>query len=262
MVDDGVEFGLHARHRVDHAGQGGHVEGVHHRRRSQLEADGPVHGRDQFVDGGDALFGVDEEPLPVHGHHLHFQGLHVAGQRALRVDSGQRAVGVELVGADPSDGAQRQDDEQRGAPDQQFELGGVVPVGLVVVGRDLLPGGPVPPGEQAGQGQHRHDDQQHQHGGGHDEVGLLARDVAVRVHHDQVTAAQQRRGRGRKAGAQRAKGRAAAGNTGGLHSQGSWNHVAKDNTQLDPDQPLDTLSQGGALVRPLPSPSRLPAPVA
>jgi hypothetical protein len=44
-----------------------------------LEADRPVHRRGQLVDRGDALLGVDEQPLPVERDHLTTSGLVPAG---------------------------------------------------------------------------------------------------------------------------------------------------------------------------------------
>jgi hypothetical protein len=39
-----VQLGLHARHRVDHAGQRRHVERVHHVGRGDAELDRPSTG--------------------------------------------------------------------------------------------------------------------------------------------------------------------------------------------------------------------------
>ncbi|CFP66539.1 Uncharacterised protein [Bordetella pertussis] len=85
VVDDRVQRGLHARHGVDLAGQRRHEERVHHRRGGDLELDGAVHRGRHFIDGGDALLGIDEQPFPVQRRHLHHQRLgawrHVAGRR-------------------------------------------------------------------------------------------------------------------------------------------------------------------------------------
>src|SRR5690606_15184742 len=89
---------------------------------------------------------------------------------------------------DPGDRTQGDDDQQRGRPHHQLQLQGVVPVGLV--GR-LPVRGPVAPGEEQGEADHRDDDDQHQHRGDDDQVALLAGDVARGVQQDGVATAQQ-----------------------------------------------------------------------
>ncbi len=64
-VDDGVQFRFHTRHGVDLAGEGGDVEGVHHRRRGDAEIDRPIDGCGELVDGRDAVLRIDEQPFPV-----------------------------------------------------------------------------------------------------------------------------------------------------------------------------------------------------
>ena len=109
-------------------------------------------------------------------------------------------VGIEHVGAHPGKGAERHDDQERRRPDQDFELGRVVPVGRVGRGRV---GGAVTPSEDGSrQRHHRQDDEQHQAGRGEDEVALLNRDIARRIHqHDRCS---RRAGRRRGAAAEEA----------------------------------------------------------
>ncbi len=49
LVDHRIQLGLHAGHGVDHAGQVRHVKRIHGGRGRQLEQDGAVHRRGQFV---------------------------------------------------------------------------------------------------------------------------------------------------------------------------------------------------------------------
>ncbi len=188
LVDDGVELRLHAGHRVDLAGQRGDEERVHHAGRGDLEGDRHVHRRGELVDGGDALLGVEEQPLPIEGDHLDREGLGARRNGAAVGDPADRPVGIEDVGADPGQRAERDDDGQGGGPDHHLELGRMVPVGIV---GGLLVRGAVAPGEQGGQSDHRHDDEQHQPGRGEDEIALLHRDVAGRLHQHHVAAREE-----------------------------------------------------------------------
>mmetsp|Transcript_39201 Transcript_39201/g.95296 ORF Transcript_39201/g.95296 Transcript_39201/m.95296 type:complete len:253 (-) Transcript_39201:37-795(-) len=186
-----MQLRLHARHRVDHAGQRGHVEGVHHRGRGELEVHRAVHRHGHLVDQGDALLGVDEQPFPVHRHRIDLQRLHIGRQRPALGDAVQRAEGVELVRADPRHRSERDDDQQRRAPDHQFELGRMVPVGRVGGGTVRRAIAPCEPERQRDD---RDDDQEHQRGRRDDQVGLLPGDVARRVHHHQVAPGQREAG--------------------------------------------------------------------
>ncbi len=87
----------------------------------------------------------------------------------------------------------------------------MVPVGIV---DRLLVALPVAPGEQQGQGDHRHDDEQHQAGGGEDQVALLHGHVARRLHDDEVAAGEHRRERKRARGPARGGPRCCAGGSG------------------------------------------------
>ncbi len=196
LVDDGVQLGLHAGHGVDHAGQVGHVERVHRGRGRQLEDDGAIDGGCDLVHRGDALLGVEESPLPVHGHHLDLQRLDAGGQRAGRVDAVQGTVRVQLVGADPGQRPQGDDDHQRHGPDHQLQRGGVVPVGVVLgLGVRLA----VLPGEEEGEQDHRDDDDQHQQRGGDDQLALLRGDVTRWIEDDGLAAAGEARSQGGRA---------------------------------------------------------------
>ncbi len=106
-------------------------------------------------------------------------------------------VGVQRVAGDPGDRAQHQDDRQGRGPDEHFEPGRMMPVGGIGRGRVR---GAVLPGEEQGQHNHRHDDQQHQPRGQQQQIALLRRDIACRFEHDHFTAGharQQRRGQQR-----------------------------------------------------------------
>ena len=80
----------------------------------------------------DAEFRVDEQPFPVERDDLRpSSGLASARHGLVRREPAERPVGVERVRADPGHGAERDDDEQGHGPDDHFELGRVVPVGVV-----------------------------------------------------------------------------------------------------------------------------------
>ena len=193
LVDHAVQLGLHARHGIDLPGQRGDVERVHVRVRGDLEADRPVHRRRQFVDGGDALLRIEEQPFPLQRHHLHHQRLGAFGHRAAGVDAVQRTIRVQLMGAHPGDGAQRDDDQQRHRPDHQLEHGRVIPVRRIL---RVPVGSAIPPGEHQRHDDHRHDHDQHQTGGPENQITLLHGDIAGGRHHHHVTARQQGQGNG------------------------------------------------------------------
>ena len=104
--------------------------------------------------------------------------------------------------ARPRHRAQADHDQQRRRPDDQLELGRVIPVGRI--SRRLVARA-IPPRENADKSDHRDDDQQHQAGREDDEIALLQSDVAHRVEHDHVATAEQRgeRKRGRRAAGRR-----------------------------------------------------------
>lgn len=120
MIDDGVELRLHARHGVDLACQRRDEEGVHYRGGRDLEVDRAVDGSCHLVHGGDAVFRIEEEPFPVERDHLHRQRLHVGAERLVGGNAIERAIGVELMGADPGYRAERDDDGKRSRPDDQL----------------------------------------------------------------------------------------------------------------------------------------------
>ena len=182
-VDDSVELGRHPRHCVDLPGEVGYVERVHHVRCGQLEFDRAVERRCQFVDRGDSVFGVDEQPFPVERDDLHTQRLGGRGDRALRVDPPDRAVRIKQMRARPCHRAKADDDQQRSRPDHQLQRGRMMPVGRV--GRAGT-GVAVAPREQRDQRQDRDDDQQHQRGREHHEIALLRRDIPRRIEHDRA----------------------------------------------------------------------------
>lgn len=176
-VDHRMKLGFHARHGIDHARQRRHEERIHDRGRCDPERDGPVDRGGQLVDGGNALLGIDEQPLPVHCHHLNGKRLGLGGHRTVLIQPRQRPIRIELMGADPGDGAQRDDDQERRGPDGQLQHGGMIPIGVVV---RVLSALPIPPCKQQGQNDHRDDDQQHQTCRDDDQVPLSHRHVASR----------------------------------------------------------------------------------
>ncbi|MNE50265.1 hypothetical protein D3C80_1448300 [compost metagenome] len=153
-----------------------------------MEADRPIDRRGQLIDRGDAVFRVDEQPLPIHGDDIDLKRLDPGGDRLSLVDPIQRPIGVQQVGARPGDGAQADDDQQRRGPDHQLQMGRVVPVGLIP---GFLVRLPVLPGEEDGQRHHRDDDDQHQHHRPDQQVALLGGDVARRRQDNGFTARHQ-----------------------------------------------------------------------
>jgi hypothetical protein len=101
----------------------------------------------------------------------------------------KRTIGIKQVSPHPGERAEADDDEKRRPPDDQLEMGGVVPFRLV--GR-LAVARPIAEGEEGRQRHHRDDDQEHQDGRLHEQVALLFGDIAGRVEHDEIAAAQRR----------------------------------------------------------------------
>ena len=181
LVGDQVQFGLHARHRVDLTAQSRDEERVHHGVGSDLEVDRGVRREHDLVDRGDALFRVDEQPLPVQRDHFNGDWLDVGFQRLVRVQCVGRLVG---------DVTQGNDDQYRNSPHRDFDLGGVGPFWRV---DGVLVGSAVFPGEQERHDDDRHDDQQHQQRCGDDQVSLIQADLALGIEQGHVAASQQQR---------------------------------------------------------------------
>ncbi|MCY1177153.1 hypothetical protein D9M73_174500 [compost metagenome] len=171
-----MQLGLHARHRVDLATQRRDEERVHHGVRGNAEVDRGVRREHDLVDRGDALFRVDEQPLPIQRDHFDGHRLHVRFQWLVRVQSVGRLVG---------DVTQGNDDQHRNGPHRDLDLGGVVPfrgVGGAGVGRAVFPG------EQEGHDDDRNHDQQHQQRCGDDQVSLVQTDLALGIEQGHVAA--------------------------------------------------------------------------
>jgi hypothetical protein len=116
----------------------------------------------------------------------------LALDRLVGGDAAERAIGIEQMGAHPGQRAEANDDQQRGGPDHQLKLGGVIPLRLVGCrGVGLA----VAPGEEDGQRHHRKHDDEHQDGRDDDEVALLGGDVARRRQDDEIAPAKKRRER-------------------------------------------------------------------
>ncbi|MNY34615.1 hypothetical protein D3C86_1689690 [compost metagenome] len=92
------------------------------------------------------------------------------------------------MGADPGQQAQHDDDQQRRAPDHEFELGGMIPIGFIFGFGVALA---ILPRKEQGQCDDWDDNQQHQQGGHHHKAGLLRGDIAGRVHYHGVAACEQ-----------------------------------------------------------------------
>ncbi|MNY07273.1 hypothetical protein D3C86_1400700 [compost metagenome] len=192
LVDDRMQLGLHAAHGIDLARKRWNEEGVHRGRAGDLEIDRNINRSGEFIDAANAEFGIEEQPLPVHGHHFDRDWLGLGGHLAVLIDTLQRAIGVETVGGNPGHGAEHQDDGDRSRPDNHFKASGVVPLGIIILG---FPRFAILPCEEQCQGNDRDDDEQHQNRGRDDKVALLDGDVARRVHHHEVTAAEQQQSR-------------------------------------------------------------------
>ena len=127
--------------------------------------DGPADRQLEIVDGGDVLFGVDEEPLPLEGDDLHIEGLFVRGDRLER---------VELIGLDIREDTDNGDHDDRDAPPDIFGDGVVDEVGVI---SGVFVVGAEPPREDEGQDIDGNDDQQHEGLDDQEEVALLEGDV-------------------------------------------------------------------------------------
>ena len=152
------------------------------------EADFAVRRQRQLVDRGDALLRIDEQPLPIERDDVDLQRLGAGGRRLPRREAAEPTIRVERMRADPSDRAQRDDDQQRRRPDDQFEPGRVIPVRPML---GSLARCAVSPREENRQRHHRHDDQQHQDRRDDEEMRLLPCNISCRIKHLHIAAAQQ-----------------------------------------------------------------------
>ena len=103
----------------------------------------------QGVHAGDALVGVNEQPLPVERNHLHVQRFGLGRQRT---------GGIEVVRPDPGDAAKKHNRQERDRPDDQLQPARIGPVGQM-----LRPGvgGAIPPRHPERRQDGRDDDRQH-----------------------------------------------------------------------------------------------------
>ena len=186
-VEDAMHLSLHRGHRIDHPGHGGDIERIHHTGRGQMKLNLPVDRHGKVIDRRNALIGIDEQPFPVERHNLDPQRRLGSG-RLGRTEANQRTVRVQKVSANPGQGPKADDDQQRRGPDQQLQLGGMVPVG--VIGR-VVGCGAVFPRKDHGQRHHWQDDQQHEAGGDHQKVALLGCHIARRGQHLQLATGHQ-----------------------------------------------------------------------
>src|SRR5450830_99744 len=191
LVHHGIEFRFHTRHGVDLTCQCWNEERIHDGRSGDLEADRTVDRRIQLIDRSDTLLRVNEQPFPVQRHDFHDHRLGAGRNRAVRVDTAQRTVWIEGVGADPGQQAQHDDDQQGRAPDDQLEASRVVPVRLIF-GRGVV--FTVAPCEEQGQGDYRNDNQQHQQCRYNNEIALLNSNVTGRIQYHCIATSQQSQG--------------------------------------------------------------------
>ena len=70
-----VQFVAHARHGIDLAAQLRDEEGGHHRIGSEIKAHRNFDGKGDFVDGGNILIRINEEPFPVQSYDLDLDGI-------------------------------------------------------------------------------------------------------------------------------------------------------------------------------------------
>ena len=152
-----MQPGHHVIHHVYLTTQGGHEEALHHAGRRQPQRDRPPGGDHQLVDRGDALLGIEEQPLPVESHDLDLQRWLIAGQRS---------IGVEGYRAAPGQGGQHGDHHQRDTPDRQIGAQGKFPLRPIAGAAAVA----VAPQDERCQYQHR---QHHRQGNGDDPPEVL-----------------------------------------------------------------------------------------
>ena len=126
-------------------------------------------GHDEIVDAGDAKLGIDEQPFPIERDDLHLERLFLCFDRLER---------IEIVRADPDHAAEKQDDEKRDRPDDEFDAAGKNEAGLVARPRI---GSAEPPGENKHADNRRHDDHQHDAEGIEQDLAIGGADRPLRL---------------------------------------------------------------------------------
>src|SRR6516164_2197848 len=111
LVGEKVEMRDHAAHRIDLTAELRHEERIHHRRRGEPKFDRRSGRDNQLIDGGDALIGVDEQPVPIERHNVYAQWIGFAGDRRPR---------IELMGPNPNDPAQQDHGQRRNRPGDEL----------------------------------------------------------------------------------------------------------------------------------------------
>ncbi len=107
-----IELRYHAGHRVDLAAQRWDEERLHHRFAGQAEVDGSVGRNGHDADGGNALLGIDKEPLPIEADDLDLQW-RLAGFR--------RPIGIQRNLLRDDQKGEDDDDCDRNAPDRKLQ---------------------------------------------------------------------------------------------------------------------------------------------
>ena len=124
----------HSVHCGDHRAELRHEEHVHDGGRGQREVHRHPGGNDKLVHACNALLGVDEQPFPIERDDLHLDRF---------LGRGNRFEGIEIVGSDPDHAAEKQDDQDRNAPDNRFDTAGIDEIGTIAcpgIGRAKPPG--------------------------------------------------------------------------------------------------------------------------
>src|ERR1051326_1737990 len=149
----------------------------------------PIYWKWLFIDlvhAGDALLGVDEEPLPVERDDLDFE------RPGLRL-RGDRLKWMELVRSDPDAAAEKHDDEDRDGPDQELEAARMDEVRPALRARVV---GAEPPREGKCRNHRRHPDHAHDANGVEEDDGVGGADRSLRLQ-DAARAPGERKGRNR-----------------------------------------------------------------
>jgi hypothetical protein len=190
LVRQQIEPRLHAGHGIDLAAEGGDDERVHHRVGGDGDADWRIDRNGQFVDHGDIVLRIDEQPLPVLRDGLNLERRHA------RVDL---VVGIVFVGVVPQMQAKPDDDGGGHAPDENLRRPVVGEVGRIA---GALVGAAVAPHKQRGHHEDRDDHDHHDADGLEQEIPLGERDGAFRIENrtvdDAAAGTEQGRAKGQR----------------------------------------------------------------
>ena len=130
----------------------------------------PADRHHQAIDAGDALLGIEEQPLPIERDDLHLQ----------RLRAGYRRIRIEPVRADPDHAPEEDHHQDRDRPDDQLDPPGKGPVGPVGGARVA---GTKPPGEGQRGEDRGYDDRQHDRQRVEHDLPIARPDRTRRIHH-------------------------------------------------------------------------------